>query len=119
MGLIIESVSIIKLDNSIENYYIEIIETVSKIKFLMQLNLLADSIKYIPWLIDGANFEIIETAKSQIFVEIYPLISELRKLAKMEYLEKKQKHTNKNLLEVLVDIMKLHPDIAKGFSQKK
>ncbi|XP_054084549.1 uncharacterized protein LOC128921334 [Zeugodacus cucurbitae] len=36
----------------------------------------------------------------------------------MENLDKRQKHTNKTQFEVLVNEMKLHPDIAKGFSQR-
>uniref|UniRef100_A0A034WUH2 Regulatory protein zeste n=1 Tax=Bactrocera dorsalis TaxID=27457 RepID=A0A034WUH2_BACDO len=36
----------------------------------------------------------------------------------MDNLDKRQKHTNKKQFEVLVSEMKLHPDIAKGFSQR-
>ncbi|XP_017480776.1 PREDICTED: uncharacterized protein LOC108370051 [Rhagoletis zephyria] len=45
-------------------------------------------------------------------------MSSLRKFKEMETLDKRQKYTNKNQFEVLVNAMKLHPDIAKGFSQR-
>lgn len=81
LGLSIETFSIEKLSIRLK-YYAEIIQNVSKSKFLMKLNSFTNSKIYIPWLVDCANFKMIEIAKSRIFVEICVLVSEWRKLKK-------------------------------------